>query len=178
MSRLREKFYKEILPQLKKDNSYKNVSQVPVLKKMIISMGLAEAVKDKNAMQDHIKEMTLLSGQKPVITMAKKSIANFKLREDTPIGLKVTLRGKRMYDFLDRFCNIVSPRIRDFRGFPKKCDGSGNYSLGLNDQQIYPEINLDDVKRQQGMNITFVTSANTDSECQILLKSLGFPFKE
>jgi len=178
MSRLREKFYKEMLPELKKEGGYTNICQVPVLKKLIISMGLAEAVKDKNAMQDHIKEMTLLSGQKPVITMAKKSIANFKLREDTPIGLKVTLRGKRMYDFLDRFCNIVSPRVRDFRGFPKKCDGSGNYSLGLNDQQIYPEINLDEVKRQQGMNITFVTSANTDSECQILLKKLGFPFKE
>lgn len=178
MYRLREKFYKEILPQQKEKGSYPNIMQVPVLKKMIISMGIAEAMKDKNALQDHIKELTLLSGQKPIVTKAKKAISNFKLREDSPVGLIVTLRGKRMYDFLDRFCNIIAPRVRDFRGFERKCDGRGNYSVGIQDQQIFPEINLDEVKRTQGMNITFVTSAKTDQECVDLLKNLGFPFKE
>ena len=119
----------------------------------------------------------LLSGQKPVITKAKKSVANFKLREDQAIGIKVTLRNKRMFDFFDRFCNIVAPRVRDFRGFPEKCDGRGSYSLGLQEQVVFPEINLDTVKRTQGMNITFVTSAKTDEECVALLLFMGFPFK-
>lgn len=141
-------------------------------------MGIAEATKDKNAVQDCVKEITMLSGQKPITTRARKSIANFKLREGQGIGLKVTLRKKRMYDFFDRFCNIVSPRIRDFRGFQPKCDGRGNYTLGLEDQQVFPEINLDAVKRAQGMNITFVTSAATDEECVELLRQLGLPFKE
>ena len=140
-------------------------------------MGVAEALKDKNALQDAQKELTLISGQKPVVTRAKKAISNFKLREDQGIGLKVTLRGKRMYDFFDRFTNIVSPRIRDFRGFNKKCDGRGSYSLGLDDQQVFPELNLDEVKRAQGMNITFVTSAITDAECYELLKLMGMPYK-
>ncbi len=158
--------------------AYRNAMLIPVLKKVVISMGIAEATKDKNAMQDCVKELTMLSGQKPIMTRARTSIANFKLREGQAIGLKVTLRNKRMYDFLDRFCNIVSPRIRDFRGFPLKCDGSGNYSLGLEDQQVFPEINLDQVKRAQGMNITFVTSASSDEECIELLRQLGLPFKE
>lgn len=178
MSRLQKKYQEEIKKALKERFNYTNAMMIPKMKKVIISMGVGEAAKDKNALADCIKELTILSGQKPVIRLSKKSIANFKLREDTPVGLVVTLRNKRMYDFLDRFCNIVSPRIRDFRGFPTKCDGSGNYSLGLNDQQIFPEINLDDVKRTQGMNITFVTSANSDEECFELLKSLGMPFKE
>lgn len=178
MSRLQKKYKEEIKNALKERFNYTNPMMIPKMKKVIISMGVGEAAKDKNALADCIKELTILSGQKPVIRVAKKSIANFKLREDTPVGLIVTLRKKRMYDFLDRFCNIVSPRIRDFRGFPTKCDGSGNYSLGLNDQQIFPEINLDEVKRTQGMNITFVTSANSDEECFELLKSLGMPFKE
>jgi large subunit ribosomal protein L5 len=152
--------------------------QVPRLKKIIINMGLAEASKDKNAMQDHFQELMLISGQKPVFTKAKKAISNFKLREGVPIGLKVTLRGKRMYDFLDRFSNIISPRIRDFRGFTPKGDGRGNYSVGIDDQQIFPELNLDKVKRAQGMNMTFVTSAATDQECIELLQLLGFPFKQ
>jgi len=150
---------------------------IPSLQKLVISMGLAEASKDKNAMQDCIKELTMLSAQKPLVTKAKKAVSNFKLREDQPIGLKVTLRGERMYDFLDRFCNIVCPRIRDFRGFPEKCDGSGNYSLGLVDQTIFPEINLDEVKRTQGMNVTMVTTAKTNEECIELLRLLGVPFK-
>jgi large subunit ribosomal protein L5 len=143
----------------------------------VINMGIAEASKDKNAIQDCVNEMTLLSGQKPIITKAKKAISNFKLREGQPIGIKVTLRGLRMYDFIERFFNIVCPRIRDFRGFPIKCDGRGNYTLGLEDQQVFPELNLDEVKKAQGMHITFVTSAETDDECVELLRLLGMPFK-
>ncbi len=145
--------------------------------KIVISMGLSEALKDKNAIQDHGKELSLIAGQRPVATKAKKAISNFKLREGQPIGLMVTLRGKKMYDFLDRFCNIVSPRIRDFRGFVKKGDGRGNYNFGIDDQQIFPEINLDEVKRAQGMNITIVTTAKADDDCFELLSMLGFPFK-
>lgn len=177
MSRLMKKYNKEIVPALRKSNPGMNAMQVPALKKIVINMGLAEASKDKNAMQDHFNELMFLTGQRPVFTKAKKAISNFKLREDMPIGLMVTLRGKKMYDFLDRFCNIVSPRIRDFRGFGLKGDGRGNYSIGIDDQQIFPELNLDKVKRAQGMNITFVTSANTNEECNELLKMLGFPFK-
>src|SRR5579863_10493134 len=140
MSRLQKRYKEEVKQTLFKKFGYSNPMLIPSLKKIVISMGLAEATKDKNAMQDCIKEMTSLSGQKPIVTRAKKSVANFKLREDQAIGLKVTLRKKRMYDFLDRFCHIVSPRIRDFRGFGKKCDGNGNYSFGITDQQIFPEI--------------------------------------
>lgn len=178
MSRLQKKYKEEVKANLREKFKYDNVMLIPQLKKIVISMGVAEAAKDKNAIQDHIKELTLLSGQKPIVTKARKSIAGFKLREDQTVGLKVTLRRKRMYDFIDRFCNIVSPRIKDFRGFPIKFDGRGNYSLGLNDQQVFPELNLDDVKRTQGMNITFVTSATTNDECFELLKGLGFPFKQ
>ncbi len=177
MSRLRQKYYEEIIPQLMDKHSEKNRMEMPALKKIIISMGIAEAMKDKNALQDHIKELTYLSGQKPIVTRSKLAISNFKLREDQPIGLVVTLRGSRMFDFLDRFCNIVAPRIKDFRGFSTKCDGRGNYSFGIEDQQIFPEINLDEVKRAQGMNIIFDTSAKTDAECVELLSALGFPFK-
>lgn len=177
MSRIQKKYKEEVRDSLKEKFGYPNVMLIPELKKIVISMGIAEATKDKNAMQDCIKEITLLSGQKPVQTRAKKAIANFKLREGQAIGLKVTLRKKRMYDFFDRFCNIVSPRIRDFRGFPSKCDGQGNYSIGVEEQIIFPEINLDEVKRTQGMNITFVTTARSDEECVELLRQLGFPFK-
>ncbi len=177
MSRLQKKFNAEIKKALLKEFGYPNPMMVPELKKIVISMGIAEAIKDKNAIQDCVKELTLISGQKPIITRSKKSIANFKLREDQAIGLKVTLRRKRMYDFLDRFCNIVSPRIRDFRGFSATCDGRGNYSVGLEEQQIFPELNLDEIKRTQGMNITFVTTALKDEECVKLLKMFGFPFK-
>ncbi|HNA62435.1 MAG TPA: 50S ribosomal protein L5 [Rhabdochlamydiaceae bacterium] len=177
MSRLMKKYKEEVKGQLEKKFAYSNPMLIPSLKKIVISMGLAEASKDKNAVQACQKEMTMLSGQKPILTRTKKAIANFKSRKDQIIGLKVTLRNKRMYEFLDRFCNIVAPRIRDFRGFPIKCDGRGSYSLGLTDQQVFPEINLDEVKRTQGMNITFVTSAREDDECVELLKMLGFPFK-
>lgn len=177
MSRIQKKYKTEVKAALQEKFGYKNSMLIPALKKIVISMGIAEATKDKNAVQDCVKELTMLSGQKPILTLSKKAIANFKLREKQPIGLKVTLRGRRMYDFFDRFCNIVSPRIRDFRGFNKKGDGRGSYSLGLQEQQIFPELNLDEVKRTQGMNITFVTSATKDEECVALLTLMGMPFK-
>lgn len=157
---------------------YKNPMMVPKPTKIVIAMGLAEATKDKNALQDCVQELTMLSGQKPILTRARKSVAGFKLREGQVVGAKVTLRGKRMYDFMDRFFNIVCPRIRDFRGFNKKCDGKGSYTLGIDDQQIFPEIDLDKVKRAQGMHITFVTTATNDQECYYLLNELGLPFKK
>ena len=177
MSRLKKRYKEVVKAELQNKFGYANPMIIPSLKKVVINMGLAEASKDKNAIQDCINELTVLSGQKPIITKAKKAISNFKLREDQTIGAKVTLRGIRMFEFLDRFFNIVCPRIRDFRGFPSKCDGRGNYSLGLDDQQVFPEINLDNVKRAQGMHITFVTSAQTDEECVELLRLLGLPFK-
>ena len=178
MSRLKKKYTEEVRDKLKKKFGYKNDMQIPKLEKVVISMGIAEALKDKNAIQDCIKELTLLSGQKPVKRKATKSISNFKLREGQEVGLKVTIRGTRMFDFVDRFTNIVCPRIRDFRGLKKKGDGRGAYSLGLPDQQMFPEINLDNVKRDQGMNITFVTSAKTEPECLELLENLGMPFSK
>ncbi|MEG0037261.1 MAG: 50S ribosomal protein L5 [Victivallaceae bacterium] len=178
MSRLKDFYLKDVRTKLNDMFSYSNCMQIPVLKKIVISMGLAEASKDKNAFQDHISELTMISGQKPLITKSKNAIAGFKLREGQGIGAKVTLRSVRMFDFMDRFCNIVSPRIRDFRGFTRKGDGRGNYSLGIDDQQIFPEVNLDLVKRSQGMNITWVTTASTDEECLELLGLLGLRFKK
>lgn len=178
MSKLKEKYLKEIKKALQEKFGHKNPMTVGGLQKIVINMGLAEASKDKNALQDAINELTQLTGQKPLLTKARKSIAGFKLRENQVIGAKVTLRGVRMYDFADRFFTIVTPRIRDFRGFKRKCDGRGSYSLGIDDQQIFPEINLDKVKRAQGMNITFVTSAKSDEECVELLKLMGLPFEK
>ena len=177
MSRLKKHYLESIKAELQNKFNYINPMLIPSLKKIVINMGIAEASKDKNAIQDCVKELTLISGQKPVITKAKKAISNFKLREGQPIGVKVTLRGARMYDFIDRFFNLVCPRIRDFRGFPTKCDGQGNYTLGLDDQQVFLELNLDDVKRTQGMHISFVTSSANDEECVELLRLLGMPFK-
>jgi len=177
MSRLYKKFKEETIPELRKRHPDRGAMQVPVLKKIVISMGLAEALRDKNALQEHSEELRMISGQKPVVTLSKNAISNFKLREEQPIGLMVTIRGKRMYDFLDRFCHIVAPRIHDFRGFRKKGDGKGNYSFGIQDQQAFPEINLDKVKRTQGMNITIVTTAENDTDCNELLSLLGFPYK-
>lgn len=178
MSRLKQKYTKSIRQELFKKFGYKNTMMIPKMMKIVINMGIAEASKDKNNVQDCVNELSLISGQKPIITKAKKAISNFKLREGQPIGIKVTLRGIRMYDFMDRFFNIATPRIPDFRGFPTKCDGRGNYSLGLSDQQIFSELNLDNVKRSQGMNITFVTNAQNDEECIELLRQLGLPFKD
>lgn len=176
MSRLKKKYLEEVKGDLLKKFEYSNPMKVPALKKIVLNMGIAEASKDKNLIQECVTEMSLITGQKPIVTKAKKAISNFKLREGQAIGVKVTLRGVRMFEFLDRFCNIVCPRIRDFRGFATKGDGRGNYSLGLNDQQIFPEVNLDNVKITQGMNITFVTSAETDDECIEMLRLLGLPF--
>lgn len=178
MSRLKQRYLNKVKAQLQERFAFTNPMLIPEMKKIVISMGIAEATKDKNSVQDCINELTYISGQKPIVTKAKKAISNFKLRKDQPIGLKVTLRGKRMYDFLDRFCCVSAPRIRDFRGFTAKGDGRGNYTLGLEDQQIFPELNLDNIKRSQGMNISFVTSAKDDVECIELLRLLGMPFKE
>ncbi len=178
MSRLKKYYNERVKEELQNKFNYSNPMKIPKLRKVVINLGIAEATKDKNAVQDCLKEVALITGQKPVLTKAKKSISNFKLREGTPIGIKVTLRGDRMFDFMDRFYNIVCPRIRDFRGFNSKADGSGNYTLGLDDQQVFPELNLDKVKRTQGMNITFVTTANNDEECIELLRLLGLPFKQ
>ena len=177
MSRLKKRYNSQIAKELHEKFAYSNPMQIPRLVKIVINMGIAEASKDKNNIQDCVREMSMLSGQKPIITKAKKAISNFKLREGQPIGVKVTMRGQRMYDFMDRFVNVACPRIPDFRGFATKCDGKGNYTLGLNDQQIFPEIDLDAVKRSQGMHITFVTSATNDEECVELLRLLGMPFK-
>jgi large subunit ribosomal protein L5 len=177
MSRLKKQYNEAIKKKLQEKFSYSNPMKVPQLKKVVLNMGIAEASKDKNQTQACVKELALISGQKPILTRAKKAISNFKLRKDQPIGVKVTLRGARMYDFIDRFFNVVSPRIRDFRGFPTKCDGSGNYTLGIDDHQVFPELNLDEVKRAQGMHISFVTNAETDDECVELLRLLGLPFK-
>ena len=178
MSRLKEKYNKELRQKLNDKFKYANVMQIPEMEKLVINMGLAEATKDKNVLQSIINELTLIAAQKPQLTKARRSVANFKLREDQIIGAKVTIRGKRMFDFMDRFFNIVCPRIRDFRGFNDKCDGRGSYSLGIDDQQVFPEINLDLVKKTQGMQITFVTTAKSDDECRELLLSLGMPFKK
>lgn len=178
MARLKERYRKKVRQELQEKFAYANPMQVPTLVKIVISMGMAEATKDKNAIQDCLQELTLLSGQKAILTRAKKAISNFKLREGQPIGAKVTLRNKRMYDFLDRFINVVCARIRDFRGFGVTADGRGNYTCGLDDQQVFPEIDLDKVKRAQGMHITFVTTAKTDEEAIEFLRLMGFPFKD
>lgn len=177
MSRLKKHYDETVKEELKQHFNYTNAMMVPKLLKIVINMGISEASKDKNAIQDCVNELTVITGQKPIITKAKKAISNFKLRKGQPIGIKVTLRGKRMFEFMDRFCTIASPRVRDFRGFSSKCDGQGNYSVGLDDHQVFTELNLDQVKRAQGMHITFVTSAQTDKECVELLRMLGFPFK-
>ena len=177
MSRLKQRYFEKVVPALQAKFSIPNVMMIPRLTKVVISMGIAEAAKDKNALQDLINELALISGQKPVIMLSKKAISNFKLRKGQAVGLKVTMRGERMFDFVDRFCGIAAPRIRDFRGLSSKCDGRGSYTLGLEDQQIFAELNLDLVKRAQGMNISFITTAKTDEQCLELLRLLGLPFK-
>jgi len=177
MSRLAEQFKEKIHDNLKEKFSYANAMQVPAIKKIVVSMGVSGAVDNKNHMDTAVKDMAKVTGQKPAIRRARKSVANFRLREGMPIGCMVTLRGKRMYEFMDRLVSVVLPRIRDFRGVPDKFDGQGNYSLGLTDQSLFPEIDLDQVEFQQGMNVTFVTSARTDEEGRALLDEFGFPFR-
>lgn len=176
--RLQEKYFKEAVPTLKKQMSYKSVMQVPRLKKICLNQGIGAAVTNKKLIDTAIEELTSITGQRAVSSKAKKAISNFKLKEKMPIGATVTLRGKRMYEFLDRLITIALPRVRDFRGVSEKSfDGRGNYTLGTREQIIFPEISIDKVSRLIGMSITFVTNAKTDQEAYQLLKVLGMPFK-
>ena len=178
MARLRELYNKEMVPQLMKDFSYKNVMEVPKIEKIVVNMGLGEAIQNVKILDSAAVELAAITGQKPVITKAKKSIASFKLREGMPIGCMVTLRQERMYEFLDRLINVALPRVRDFKGVSGKAfDGAGNYSLGVREQLIFPEINYDKVDKIKGMNVTIVTTARTDEEGKALLKLLGMPFR-
>lgn len=174
---LKKKYTEEIIPALMKEFSYKSVMQVPVLEKIIINQGLGDAVADKKLIDVAVSEISAITGQKPIITMSKKDISNFKLRKGMPIGVKVTLRRERMYEFLERLICISLPRIRDFKGVNYKLDGRGNYTLGISEQIIFPEIDLDKVSKIKGMEITFTTSTNSDEEAFALLKHFGIPFK-
>ena len=177
-ARLYEKFVKEVQPALVAKRQYKNVHQVPRIEKIVVNMGVSASL-EKGAIDDAAKDLAMITGRKPVINLSRKSIANFKLRENQPIGCRVTLRRDVMYEFFDRLVATALPRIRDFRGLSTRSfDGRGNYSLGVSDQTIFPEIELDKIKRQQGMDITIVTSAPTDAEALDLLKLMGMPFAE
>ena len=177
LSRLKKKYVEEIVPDLMERLQYKSVMQVPKIKKISINQGLGAAVNDKKLVQAGVDELTLITGQKAVPTKAKKSISNFKLREDVPIGAKVTLRGDMMYEFLDRLISVAIPRVRDFRGLNNKgFDGNGNYTLGVKEQIIFPEISIDKINKINGMNITIVIDSNTDEESYELLKAFGMPF--
>ncbi|MCG8310355.1 MAG: 50S ribosomal protein L5 [Cytophagales bacterium] len=176
-SRLKEKYNKEIVPALKEKFQYKSVMQVPRVLKISINKGIGAGVADKKAVDTGVEELTQITGQKAVQTVAKNSISNFKLREGMAIGARVTLRGDKMYEFIDRLMNVALPRVRDFRGISEKgFDGRGNYTLGVKEQIIFPEISIDKVNRISGMNITFVTNANSDEESYELLKAFGLPF--
>ncbi|ACR80571.1 MULTISPECIES: 50S ribosomal protein L5 [Kosmotoga] len=175
---LKEKYEKEVVPSMMKEFGYKNKLQVPRLEKIVINMGIGEGSRNADLIEIHARELMAIAGQKPVVTKAKKSIANFKIRKGMPLGLKVTLRGARMYNFLYKLINIVLPKLRDFRGVnPDSFDGKGNYALGLPEQLIFPEIAPDQVKRIQGMDVIIVTTAKTDEEARKLLALLGMPFK-
>ncbi|MCU0397497.1 MAG: 50S ribosomal protein L5 [Cyclobacteriaceae bacterium] len=175
--RLKEKYVKEIVPALKEKFQYKSIMQVPKIEKISINKGMGIAVTDKKLIDVALEEITSITGQKAVATKSKKAISNFKLRENMPIGVKVTLRGNKMYEFLDRLMSIALPRVRDFRGVsPKGFDGRGNYTLGVKEQIIFPEISIDKVSKISGMDITFVTTAKTDEESYELLKAFGMPF--
>jgi large subunit ribosomal protein L5 len=179
MNRLQEKYQDTVRQALVEKFNYTSIMQAPKVEKIVVNMGVGDAIMNSKALDDAVNELTLLTGQKPVITRAKKSIANFKLREGMAIGCKVTLRGERMYDFLDKLVSISLPRVRDFQGVSKKAfDGRGNYTLGVKEQLIFPEINYDKVNRVRGMDIVIVTSANTDLEALELLTQLGMPFKK
>ncbi|MEW6104897.1 MAG: 50S ribosomal protein L5 [Bacillota bacterium] len=177
-ARLKEKYLKEVAPALREKFGYKSVMQIPRVEKVVVNMGVSDAVADPKMLDSAVADLTAISGQKPLITRAKKSIAAFKLRAGVPIGCKVTLRGERMYHFLDKLFNVALPRIRDFRGVsPDGFDGRGNYSLGIKEQLIFPEIVYDKVDKIRGMDITIVTTAKTDEEAYELLKAMGMPFR-
>lgn len=178
-ARLEEKYLKEVVPALNEQFKYKNPMMIPKIEKIVLNMGVGDAVGDSKALESAVRDMTVIAGQKPVVTKAKKSIAAFKIRQGMPIGCKVTLRRDRMWHFLDKLINVALPRIRDFRGVsPRSFDGRGNYSLGVREQLIFPEINYDDIDKVRGMDITIVTTAKTDEEAYALLKHLGMPFRE
>ncbi|MFZ7104422.1 MAG: 50S ribosomal protein L5 [Peptococcaceae bacterium] len=177
MARLKEKYLNEVVPALQQKFNYKNVMEIPKLEKVIINIGLGEAVQNPKALDAALNDLTIISGQKPIVTKAKKSIAAFKLRAGMPVGVKVTLRGERMYEFADKLVSIALPRVRDFRGVsPKSFDGRGNYSLGLKEQLLFPEIEYDKIDKIRGMEVVFTTTATTDEEGRELLKLLGMPF--
>jgi large subunit ribosomal protein L5 len=179
MNRLKEKYVKEIVPALQKQFNYTSVMQVPKLEKVVINMGVGDAIANAKALEEAVAELTVIAGQKPVITKAKKSIANFKLREGMAIGCKVTLRGERMYEFLDKLVNISLPRVRDFRGISRNAfDGRGNYTLGVKEQLIFTEINYDKVNKIRGMDVVIVTTAKNDEEGRALLSAIGMPFEK
>jgi large subunit ribosomal protein L5 len=174
---LKQKYTEEIIPLMQKEFGYKSVMQVPHLEKIIINQGVGSAIADKKIMEVAVEELTTITGQKAVTTISKKDIANFKLRKKMAVGVRVTLRSEKMYEFLERLVNVALPRIRDFKGISDKFDGRGNYTLGVTEQIIFPEIVLDKVTKMNGYNITFVTSAETDEEGYALLKNFGLPFK-
>ena len=176
-AQLKQVYKENFAPELQKQFNYSSIMQIPVLKKIVINQGLGDATQDKKIVDVAVNEITAITGQKAVATYSKKDIANFKLRKKMPIGVMVTLRGARMYEFLEKLIRVSLPRIRDFKGIESKLDGRGNYTLGITEQIIFPEINIDEIDRIQGMNITFVTSANTDEEGYALLKAFGLPFK-
>ncbi|NHM33386.1 50S ribosomal protein L5 [Neobacillus terrae] len=179
MNRLKEKYVSEITPALMSKFNYKSVMEVPKIEKIVINMGVGDAVANAKALDNAVEELTTITGQKPVVTRAKKSIAGFRLREGMPIGAKVTLRGERMYQFLDKLVSVSLPRVRDFRGVSKKAfDGRGNYTLGVKEQLIFPEIDYDKVSKVRGMDIVIVTTANTDEEARELLTQVGMPFQK
>ena len=179
MNRLKEKYVKEVVPALMSKFNYKSIMQVPKIEKIVINMGVGDAVQNPKALDSAVEELTLIAGQRPVVTRAKKSIAGFHLRQGMPIGAKVTLRGERMYEFLDKLISVSLPRVRDFRGVSKKAfDGRGNYTLGIKEQLIFPEIDYDKVNKVRGMDIVIVTTANTDEEARELLALLGMPFQK
>ncbi len=179
MNRLKEKYTNEIVPALMSKFEYKSVMQAPKVDKIVINMGVGDAVANAKALDNAVEELSLITGQKPVVTRAKKSIAGFRLREGMPIGAKVTLRGERMYEFLDKLVSVSLPRVRDFRGVSKKSfDGRGNYTLGVKEQLIFPEIDYDKVSKVRGMDIVIVTTANTDEEARELLTQIGMPFQK
>ncbi|GAB6188376.1 50S ribosomal protein L5 [Marinitoga arctica] len=175
---LKEEYEKEVVPALMKEFGYKNVHEVPKIVKIVVNMGIGEGSRNADTVEKHAQELSLITGQKAVVTRAKKSVANFKLREGMPIGAKVTLRNVKMYNFLFKLINIIFPKLRDFRGMnPNSFDGRGNYTFGLTEQLVFPELKPDQVKRVQGMDITIVTTAKTDEEARKLLQLMGFPFK-
>ncbi|AWK50448.1 MAG TPA: 50S ribosomal protein L5 [Clostridium sp.] len=179
MTRLQEKYQKEVIPAMIEKFGYKNIMEVPKLEKIVINMGVGEAKENQKVLESAVNDLTLIAGQKPVLTRAKKSVANFKIRENMPLGCKVTLRKAQMFEFADKLMSIALPRVRDFRGVSSKAfDGRGNYSLGIKEQLIFPEIEYDKIDKVRGMDIIFVTSANTDEEARELLRFLGMPFAQ